>query len=402
MEKIKRILLSLFLLPFSLLSAQTIYVDLDLPSCRYLEYLLSFHKGASKDTVAIGHFDENGKASFALPSRNSDYRNVGVLQVLTTQKRGNVIFHRENKVQITEPVGAADKDELIIAISEENSFIQEIFKLYQEITKKYAYAYTVKEKDSLTKEYKNLREKILKSDLYAARLSELLICLTGQGSTLDLQPDSLLQEQYAYLTDSLDLQGLYSSGFWNLAIEAWYQSCHGDDSLLLEGSRRLLDRTQEIYLRRELTQTLIRMFSKYGKDNLFVALGPEYLTMPLNGQIAPEVIIDTLSFSPRKSLLVFYETGCGNCDRELKELKMKYPILLDNNIRVVSLSADLNIETYESTAQSLPWPGKYCDLKGFDGVNFQNYGVVGTPTLILTDENGIIRGRYSSVNELLK
>ncbi|MBF0575984.1 TlpA family protein disulfide reductase [Dysgonomonas sp. GY617] len=401
MKKIERTLLFLFLLPLFLLSSQTVQVDLDLPSCRNLQYFLSLHRGIAQDTIATGRFDDKGNASFFLPARDSGYRNVGTFWVPTTAKKGNVIFHGEDEIKIGESSGASAKDDLIIVVSEENSFIQEVFSSYGDINKRYSSAYTLNEKDSLLREYRNFRKKILGSDLYAARLSELLISLTGQGSALDLQQDTLLQEQNEYLTNDLDLKDLYTSGFWNLAIQAWYQSCHDNDSLLLAGSRRLLDRASDINVRRELAQTLIRMFSKYGKDSLLVSMGTEYLTMPLNGQPAPEIKTDSLFILPKKSLIVFYETGCGNCHRELEELKGKYSLLQDNKIRIISISADVDKDTYEGTAQSLPWSDKYCDLQGFDGVNFRNYGIIGTPTLILTDADGIVRGRYVSVRELL-
>jgi len=50
----------------------------------------------------------------------------------------------------------------------------------------------------------------------------------------------------------------------------------------------------------------------------------------------------------------------------------------------------------------LQWADKLCDYKGFDGDNFRNYGIVGTPTYILIDKERIIRGRYVQLRELIK
>ena len=124
--------------------------------------------------------------------------------------------------------------------------------------------------------------------------------------------------------------------------------------------------------------------------------------MPLNGHLAPEIRIGEESFLPKNSLLIFYETGCGNCHNELEELKNKYSLLSGNQIRVISISADISEEVFEYTSSGFPWEDKICDFEGFDGMNFRNYGIVGTPTFILIDQDGIVRSRYAQLKELLK
>ncbi|MDR2627889.1 MAG: redoxin domain-containing protein, partial [Dysgonamonadaceae bacterium] len=186
-------------------------------------------------------------------------------------------------------------------------------------------------------------------------------------------------------------------------IDLWYDIASANDTLLLNESRHLLNKISDIPVRRELTQSIIRQFSKYAKDYLLPALGTEYLTMPLNGQTAPEIKTDyAASFLPKNTLILFYETGCGNCHNELNALKKKYSLLTANQVSVVTISADVDGGVYEETAATFPWPDKLCDFKGFDGDNFRNYGIVGTPTLILTDKEGIVRGRYARLSEFLK
>ncbi|WP_163308561.1 hypothetical protein, partial [Dysgonomonas sp. 521] len=111
-------------------------------------------------------------------------------------------------------------------------------------------------------------------------------------------------------SQELDFHDLYTSGFWQPMLQLWYESALGNDSLLLNDSKHMLDKITDIPLRRELTQAFIRMFSKYGKDYLLAELGTEYLTLPLNGQPAPEIVVGDSSFVPRLSLIMFYETGC--------------------------------------------------------------------------------------------
>ncbi|MDR1764384.1 MAG: hypothetical protein LBR64_10635, partial [Dysgonamonadaceae bacterium] len=80
----------------------------------------------------------------------------------------------------------------------------------------------------------------------------------------------------------------------------------------------------------------------------------------------------------------------------------RYNLLKDNRIRVISIAADVNRGLFEETAQKLVWQDNLCDFRGFDGENFVNYGVVGAPTLVLIDKDGIVRGRYARIEELLR
>ncbi|MCL2649957.1 MAG: hypothetical protein FWD60_13320, partial [Candidatus Azobacteroides sp.] len=84
------------------------------------------------------------------------------------------------------------------------------------------------------------------------------------------------------------------------------------------------------------------------------------------------------------------------------QLIEKYALLKDNHIRIFSIAADMDKDLFEYTAQKIPWQDNYCDFKGFDSVNFVNYGIFGTPTFILIDHEGIVRGRYARVSEIVK
>ena len=77
-----------------------------------------------------------------------------------------------------------------------------------------------------------------------------------------------------------------------------------------------------------------------------------------------------------------------------------YPQLIQQGYEVVSISADLDIYIYENYARKMPWKHKYCDFRGFDGKDFLNYGIIGTPTFYQIDEEGIVRGRYVQVEDI--
>lgn len=103
----------------------------------------------------------------------------------------------------------------------------------------------------------------------------------------------------------------------------------------------------------------------------------------------------------KKTLLVFYKSGCGPCEDLMKQLPNHYDLLLSKGIRVISISADESEQEFKNIANSFPWKDKYCDYKGFKGVNFKNYAVLGTPTIFLIDELGKIEAKLASLDEIL-
>ena len=69
----------------------------------------------------------------------------------------------------------------------------------------------------------------------------------------------------------------------------------------------------------------------------------------------------------------------------------------DRGIEVISIAADHDKTIYENTASRFPWKNKLCNFKGFEGENFKNYGIIGTPTFYLIDNKGIIQGKYATL-----
>jgi hypothetical protein len=66
----------------------------------------------------------------------------------------------------------------------------------------------------------------------------------------------------------------------------------------------------------------------------------------------------------------------------MRELIKIHPKLNQLGVRVVSISTDNQKESFAKDKKNLPWsdPDKLCDLQGFSGKNFLDYGVMGTPT----------------------
>ncbi|GHV18639.1 hypothetical protein FACS1894169_15450 [Bacteroidia bacterium] len=360
--------------------------------------------------------DAGGRATITLPQ---NYRGIGRFSVREYGKIWNIVINGNENINIApsgSPKGEGQEASPVFEGSPENRFLldalarqNKIISEYVEVSGRpqnqspsYVLAPPEQRMQALDNEYKAFRKELNDSPLYAARIVEILNCLSGTGSSFNVSQEGILEELRDFIVRKVDFGDLYTSGFWQPVFEAWVQTS-ANDSLLLNDARHMLGRCgNDIFIRREVTQAIIRMFSKYAKDTLLAELGTEYLTMPLNGQTAPEIVAGDSLFLPKNSLIVFYETGCGNCHNELEELKRKYKLLTDNNIRVITISADVDRDVFVETATNFPWADKFCYFKGFDGENFRNYGIVGTPTFILTDKDGIVRGRYAQLRELLK
>ncbi|MDR1762845.1 MAG: TlpA family protein disulfide reductase, partial [Dysgonamonadaceae bacterium] len=164
---------------------------------------------------------------------------------------------------------------------------------------------------------------------------------------------------------------------------------------------KMLERTKEPEIHLALSQAIINVLSKYSRREYLLPEIFSDIKYPILGQAAPAIINGTDTIQPKNALIVFYDSDCGNCQNELHKIIGRYNLLKDNRIRVISIAADVNRGLFEETAQKLVWQDNLCDFRGFDGENFINYGVVGAPTLVLIDKDGIVRGRYARIEELL-
>lgn len=413
MNKIIQILL---LTTFSL-GAFSQTISLNLPSCEYLQYHLALNKGEKLDTIAVGRFDEVGKATFRVDDKYSTFVGVGQLTVTATPQKWNVILNGEDKITITEIKGRENEDGVIYSHSAENmalvefmqkhaSIMQEYYEAQNAASGSFTFAVPAIRVSNAKESYKKYLKELKESPLYAARMMEVMLCLMGTGAELGQSQEEISKWQQSFISNELDFKKLYTSGFWQTVTVFWMEKhlMAQDDEALLADTRHLLSRTEQIPVRRELTNAIIRSFSRFGKDMLLMELGSEYLTIPINGKPAPELVTDGASIQLGKSLILFYDSECGNCHKELHELIKAYPLLSDdhNQMQVITVSADTDKDTFEYINAKLPWKDKLCDFKGFYGENFENYGIVGTPTFILVDDEGIVRGRYARLNEFLK
>ena len=112
-------------------------------------------------------------------------------------------------------------------------------------------------------------------------------------------------------------------------------------------------------------------------------------------------VFKTEQLNSKYSLLVFYQSDCGHCETVMAGLKSNYQVLNSKGVKIITMSADIDLETYKTNEVKFPWKDTYCNFDGISGVNFMNYAVIGTPTIFLLDSKGIIVEKIISVEQLM-
>ncbi|MDR1563059.1 MAG: thioredoxin family protein [Dysgonamonadaceae bacterium] len=386
----------------------------NVPPCAGQKYAFVLERGLKTDTVATGIFDVKGCATVNIPNNHTNYSGSGKL-LLPDKGRliVNMIINNEDSVTVNFPAkadnpefaGSPENTAITDFIAEESQINEQYMPLAGQIAEMFpsdtAFLRISMALSDLKERYMNLNRRIAESPLYAARIMEIMNCMTFSNPLSGLTPEEIISENRKFITEKLDFADLLTSGFWKDFFNVWYETNMTNDSVLVNDARKMLDRTTDIEINRQLMQTFINTFSRYGREDLL----PEIISsanIPINGKPAPAIINRSDTIFPKQTLILFYETGCGSCHNELHKLTEKYNILTNNHVEVISIAADIDEDTFHYTADRLPWTVKLCDLKGFDGENFINYGVVGTPTYILIDGEGTVCGRYSDLKKLIK
>ncbi len=141
--------------------------------------------------------------------------------------------------------------------------------------------------------------------------------------------------------------------------------------------------------RNELTKIQKVHIGKKAPDLLFGKSGIKTFNHPLDSIHCSYV------------LLFFNETSCNHCQNEIDNINSSLDSLKKNDIRLISLSADTDIQSYHQGSKEFMWNEHYCSGLGYEDENFLNYFITGTPTYYLLDSNGIIVAKSYTINSIL-
>jgi len=330
----------------------------------------------------------------------------------------------------------------------QNIVLDSIYKLQKDIMDRYAvmnqavkifpktdkdYKRYMKTREKQIAEFAGLREKLLARSDYASAF--LMISNITNGVSFRLEEDEKmnLQKTTDYIAHQLNWSKLYTSGYWNDLIKIWVSlemiEYHEGKSDVVKDFQTIAGKLTTVQYT-SFVKRVIHDLTAVGKDDVIEKLRPavvssgkitqyEGVLSVFNksgvGMQAPDLLIPAseipgkdmkaVSFVTthqyKYSLLLFYHTGCGHCDAVIKNLNESTDIMKQKNVRIISVAGDSDFSAFKKNAENFKWKDAYCDLNGSDGINFKNYGVAGTPTLILIDSEGKIVSRESSLAAIL-
>ena len=417
-------------------------IKFDLPDQKGNTLHIIANKGLQKDTIFSKKIDEKGGLIFT-PTKDNPVSS-GVLSLfiepetkfdLMYSPTENIIIHYENVF--------FQNQNFKVSNSPENDFInthfpEQMFRL--EKMKFCGQGLQMFDESSnlsvaLTEEMSNIEKQLTAFDsilqdnsakLFSARymlLQSLMTNTLGRfQNAADYEEISALKNNAIF---NVDTETLYRSG-------AWYNFINGLLGLYQKDSpffgqfgtdmSVLMQRTesQEVFL--ALANDAATICAQFGWNNDEIIMSKylilvdripnpqgklrqmliQYKFEP--GMPAPKIAISEnqyVDFQKNKTLVVFYESGCTLCENEMSQLIKDYSILKEKGIEIVSISSDLDKTIFENSSKNFPWQHKLCDLKGFSGENFNNYAIIGTPTLFLIDNDEVILGKYASLSEII-
>jgi thiol-disulfide isomerase/thioredoxin len=288
--------------------------------------------------------------------------------------------------------------------------------------------------------YLQFRQHLRQDTSYSARFLPIANLMRGISPSLINDYDEKANLINRYITNELDFNHLYTSGHWADILQIWIlvhvqvlqdKSRFGNDFNII--SQRIGE--TKVYI--DFIETVTQYLIQYGKDDFIAEIAPavvhygdiavykdkailQVYYKAMVGYQAPDLVLthdvgkeaveyqttvikssDLAKGDYRYSLLLFYQSTCGACEHLIQDMIGQYEKLKLQGIRLISISSDTDLKVFENSSSNCPWPDKYCDFEGKSGVNFRNYAVIGTPTLILLDKQGRVLLKSATLEQVV-
>lgn len=272
--------------------------------------------------------------------------------------------------------------------------------------------------------YRNLCEKASASGQYDENFLMITNITRGLGPELTEDREIKANMIASYIANNLDWNVLYTSGHWATVIDVW-TNAHA--TVIQQPERFIADfikigkqlNNKKMYA--DWAAQVSRSLAQSGKDVLINAVAPFVVESGkiINyegdlsayikgnpGKQAPDLnfgntILKGSELAGKdntKTLLLFYDSECGHCEQLLQRIPLQYANLRSKKVRVISISEDRDEKVYQLKSKNFLWKDRYRDI---GSVNLKNYGIGGTPTLVLIDQNGKILLKTASIEEVL-
>lgn len=396
------------------------------------EVKLYYFSGAKGDSL-LSVVDTSGKAVFNIPS--SDYRGMAALVV--PGAGGIELVVAEPSIVVECNSNQLSTETIVFSHSNENNFLKYIFTSQSRYMQQQAWlqagselfdagspvlAAIQPELQKVEASMLALDKEIDSSPLYAAkyyRLADFMNRLFDTEQKRDSERALLIRQE---MEKSLDIASLYHSGqLWNSVLNFYlsmFNHTAGEDkqqqyaASILRIQQRLPAPYYEAFLASCIIETE-RFGWQQAQDSILLGLHPGFTSsipglqraiglyqVKNSGTIPGIVGLEETNEIYTKTLVAFYDSDCSSCVNEMFRLVALYPKLKEKGIRVVSIAADVDKNKYENGIKDFPWKDKLCDFKGFEGTNFSNYNIVGSPSFYLMDKSNKLLGVSYSVGDV--
>ncbi|MBT2620602.1 thioredoxin family protein [Chryseobacterium sp. ISL-6] len=397
--------------------------------------------------VQKGTIPSDGKFVLEIPKEISPYKGMSRWLITGTQEGGGLDMIIPGHDFSIECISAVpDNKNIIYKNNNENDLLDSLYRDQKSIIDKYmamkmvTNSYTKEDKNfalyqgELNKQkdqYAQFQKQLQKKQDYPSSYIPLVNITNGMGSALKDTEDENKKELIRTITEDIRWDALYTSGNWDGVIGMFTELEDKADGGIsfAKDFKNIGARISDKMLYTSFAERVTYYLTKAGRDDVMTQLAPiirssgkitsydgvlSVYQKAIIGSKAPDLIITPNKNSPassgkvdlsdgnQKTLLVFYQSGCGHCDMIMKDIIAKQDELIKNNIRLIAVSADTDKKIFEETSTKLQWKGIIsCDLQGMKVSNFMNYGVQATPTLFTIDEKGNILTRGSATSPIL-
>lgn len=278
--------------------------------------------------------------------------------------------------------------------------------------------------------YSMFQTDIENSQYYAAKFINIVNITEGIGNKLYDTDKKRIENIIDFIVYKLDMNDLFTSGHWSTVLSFWANNHLRFIKNPLRMRSEFITISQKIkqpLMYTQFAEVVTSSIIREGRDDLVEMLYPlvtqsgkiiEYkngLEVYEKGRVgdkAPHII--TYNENQEKiekpfnlpndhgnTLIIFYQSACSYCNDELNKINEKYKNLLSTKTRIIAISADMEEDLFKRYSKNYLWNEFYNDFKGFEGENFKNYGVRGTPTIFLINDNGIIIKRAAKISDIL-
>jgi Thioredoxin-like len=401
--------------------AQTLRFDL--PYYKGKEAVVVAKQGVRNDTIQHITFDAFGKAIVA--TAKLEHPALAALLIGTEVQFPFIASPSENALisgknepltpQNTVVLNSVENAEIARWGKESNLLkaksvgITQLLAFYTDYTEGSPFSKTLnKEKNDLAKSMVLLNVTLKKSPLFAAKYIQLRGLLETTFKHTSESPLAAEASRKALLND-VDMTALHGSDIWfevlNNSLEIYqkgspYHAKFGEDMVVL------MKRTTSNAVVTDLAEAAISICAQFSWDTDQAAIvdyliASNRISNPRGG-LRKLMQMQAIAVGKQAPDLVL-TSHIGRVEdhnHQTNELKSKYTDLTKKGIRVVAISGDTDPLVFQNTANSYPWKDSYCDLEGLNGINFKNYAVLGTPTMILIDKKGNIAAKIATAEEL--